>query len=92
MEKQIDLLGNPVHNTAVKGLYLKQITGKDSPNKDTPKTTTEATQTEIDFGSFDKSEIKEATIEVKNIGDNPLSNEKKSIIFILVLHKNNKFI
>ena len=36
------------------------------------KTTAEAIQTEIDFGTFDKSEIKETTIEVKNTGDNPL--------------------
>ena len=72
MEKQIALLGNPVHNTVVKDLYLKQITGKESLNKNIPKTTAEATQTEIDFGTFDKSEIKGATIEVKNTGDNSL--------------------
>ena len=67
-----DLKGNPVHNTAVKELYLKQITGKDSPNKNIPKTTAETTKTEIDFGTFDKSEVKETTIEIKNTGDNPL--------------------
>ena len=61
-----------VHNTAVKELYLKQITGKDSPNKNIPKTTAETTKTEIDFGTFDKSEVKETTIEIKNTGDNPL--------------------
>lgn len=71
-ENKVTVLGNPVHNTAVKDLYLKQITGKDSPNKNRPKTTAEATKTEIDFGTFDKSEVKETTIEIKNIGDNPL--------------------
>ena len=71
-DNKVAVLGSPVHNTAVKDLYLKQITGKDNPNKNIPKTTAEATQTEIDFGTFDKSEIKEATIEVKNTGDNPL--------------------
>ena len=69
---KVVVLGNPVHNTAVKDLYLKQITGKDNPNKNIPKTTAEATQTEIDFGTFGKSEVKETTIEVRNIGDNPL--------------------
>ena len=69
---KIAVLGNPVHNTAVKDLYLKQITGKDSPNKNIPKTTAEVNQTEIDFGTFDKSEIKQTTIEVKNTGDSPL--------------------
>lgn len=69
---KIVALGNPVHNTAVKDLYLKQITGKDNPNKNMPKTIAKATPLEIDFGTFDKSEIKEATIEVKNTGDSPL--------------------
>lgn len=69
---KVAVLGNPVHNTAIKDLYLKQITGKDSPTKNMLKTTAEATQTEIDFGTFDKSEIKETTIEIKNTGNNPL--------------------
>lgn len=69
---KVAALGNPVHNIAIKDLYLKQITGKDSPTKNMLKTTAEAIQTEIDFGTFDKSEIKETTIEVKNTGDNPL--------------------
>ena len=69
---KIAVLGNPVHNTAVKDIYLKQITVKDSPNKNIPKTTAEVNQTEIDFGTFDKSEIKQTTIEVKNTGDSPL--------------------
>ncbi len=69
---KVAALGNPVHNTAIKDLYLKQITGKDSPTKNILKTTAEATQTEIDFGTFDKSEIKQTTFDIKNTGDNPL--------------------
>ena len=69
---RVIILGNPVDNQTVKDLYLKQITGKDNPNKNIPKTTAEVTQTEIDFGTFDKSETKETTIKVKNIGDSPL--------------------
>lgn len=69
---KVAVLGNPVHNTAVKDLYLKQITGKDTPNKNIPKTIAEASQTDIDFGTFDKSETKETTIEVKNTGNSPL--------------------
>lgn len=71
-DNKVVVLGNPVHNIAVKDLYLKQIIGKDSQNKNIPKTTAEVIQTEIDFNTFNKSEIKEATIEIKNIGDNPL--------------------
>ena len=69
---KVAALGNPVHNTAIKDLYLKQITGKDSPTKNMLKTTAEATLTEIDFGTFDKSEIKQTTFDIKNTGDNPL--------------------
>ena len=69
---KIVALGNPIHNTVVKDLYLKQITGKDNPNKSIPKTTAKVTPSEINFGTFDKSEIKETTIEVKNTGDSPL--------------------
>ena len=69
---KVIILGNPAKNSTVKDLYLKQITGKASPNKNIPKTTAAATKTEIDFGTFDKSEIKETTIEVKNTGESPL--------------------
>ena len=69
---KIVALENPIHNTVVKDLYLKQITGKDNPNKSIPKTTAKVTPSEINFGTFDKSEIKETTIEVKNTGDSPL--------------------
>lgn len=71
-DNKVAVLGNPVHNTAVKDLYLKHITSKDNPNKNIPKTTAETAQTEINFGTFDRLEVKEATIEVKNTGDNPL--------------------
>lgn len=71
-DNKVAILGNPIHNTAVKDLYLKQITGKDNPNKNLLKTIAEATELEIDFGTFKKSEIKEATFEIKNTGDNPL--------------------
>ena len=65
-------IGNPVHNKSIKDLYLKQITGKENPTKNMLKTTAKTTETEIDFGTFNKSEIKEKVIEIKNTGDNPL--------------------
>ena len=71
-DNKVAILGNPVHNIAVKELYLKQITGKDNPNKNIPRTTAESIETEINFGTFEISEIKETIIEVKNTGDNPL--------------------
>ena len=69
---RVTVLGNPINNTAVRDLYIKQITGKESPTKNMLKTTAEVPQTEIDFGVFDKSETKETTVEVKNTGDSPL--------------------
>ena len=51
---------------------MTQLTGKDSPTKNIPKTTAEANQTDIDFGTFDKSEVKDTTIEVTDTGDSPL--------------------
>lgn len=69
---KVAVLGNPVHNTAVRDLYLKQITGKDSPTKNLPRTTAEVAQPEINFGTFEKSEVKGAIFEVKNTGDSPL--------------------
>lgn len=69
---KVTVLGNPVHNTAIKDLYLKQITGKENPNKNIPRTTAEATQTDINFGTFKKTEVKETTIEIKNTGDSTL--------------------
>lgn len=71
-DNKVAILGNPVHNIAVKELYLKQITGKDNPNKNIPRTTAESIETEINFGTFEISEIKETIIEVKNTGDKPL--------------------
>ena len=69
---KVIVTGNPINDTNTKELYLKQITGKDNSNKNIPKTTAEACQTDIDFGTFNKSETKQTTIEVKNTRDNSL--------------------
>lgn len=66
------MLGNPIHDTTIKELYLKQLIGKENPTKNILKTTAEATQLEIDFGTFDKSKVEETTVEIKNTGENPL--------------------
>lgn len=69
---KVAVLGNPIHNLAIKELYLKQITGKDSPTTKLIKTSAEAEQTEINFGTFSKSDIKKATFTIKNTGNQPL--------------------
>ena len=69
---KVVVLGNPTHNLSIKDLYLKQITGKSSPESKMIRTTAEAVKSEIDFGSFPKSEVKKAIFEIKNMGDAPL--------------------
>lgn len=69
---EVLMSGNPIHDATIKDLFLKRLTGKDAPTKSLLKTTAKVTPTDIDFGSFKKSDIKEAIIEIKNIGNNPL--------------------
>lgn len=69
-KNEVEVIGNPIHNLAVKELYLKQITGKSGDNR--IQTIAEASPMEIDFGTFDKSETKEAVFTLTNIGSQPL--------------------
>lgn len=72
-ENKVVVLGNPVHNLAIKDLYLKQIVGDVAPKSNqSPQTSAKAEQTEINLGSFDKSEKKTALFLIKNTGENPL--------------------
>lgn len=70
-DNKVIALGNPIHNSAVKDLYLKQLTGKENPVKHI-KTTAEAINNEIDFGNIPKGTIKTNTFEIINTGNNPL--------------------
>lgn len=69
---KVAVLGNPVHNPAIRDLYIKQITGKDNPTSKLIKTTAEVAQSEIDLGTFAKSEIRKTFFEIKNTGNSPL--------------------
>ncbi len=71
-DNKVKVIGNPVHNLAVRDLYLKQVTGKTSQDNNRIKTTAKAINSEIDFGVFSKSEEKTAVFEIENTGDNPL--------------------
>lgn len=67
---EVKVIGNPIHNLAVKELYLKQITGKTSNN--TKHTTADAHPQEADLGMLKVEEIKEAVFILKNTGNKPL--------------------
>lgn len=71
-DNKIVVIGNPVHNLAVKELYLKQITGVKPVSKKLVKTTVEVAHADINLGSFDKSETKKVVFILKNKGNNPL--------------------
>lgn len=70
-DNKVIALGNPIHNSAVKDLYLKQLTGKENSVKHI-KTTAEAINNKIDFGNIPKGTVKTNTFEIINTGNNPL--------------------
>ncbi|MDR1980566.1 MAG: DUF1573 domain-containing protein [Tannerellaceae bacterium] len=71
-ENKVVVIGNPIHNLAVKELYLKRITDGKSLSSNRLKTTVKVQQTEIDLGSFSQTEKKKATFSITNTGRNPL--------------------
>ena len=68
-KNRIVVIGNPIHNLAVKDLYLKQIMG--IQNKETLTVTTlEPEKTEYDLGTVLNGTTKEQTITIRNVGTN----------------------
>ena len=68
-KNRIVVIGNPIHNLAVKDLYLKQIMG--IQNKETLTVTTlEPERTEYDLGTVLNGTTKEQTITIRNVGTN----------------------
>lgn len=68
-DNKVVVIGNPIHNLAVKDLYLKQITG--IQNKETLTVTTlEPEKTEYDLGTVLNGTTKEQTITIRNVGTN----------------------
>jgi hypothetical protein len=73
-ENKVAVIGNPVHNLAVKELYLKRIGGQnDDSEAGQVKTEATADVTNIDMGSFKPSETKQAVFTIRNTGDKPLA-------------------
>jgi hypothetical protein len=71
-DNKVVVIGNPVHNLAVRDLYIKQITGKDIPDNNRVKTIAEAEVTEVDMGRFPKTEQRKALFNITNRGEYPL--------------------
>lgn len=71
-DNKVVAIGNPIHNSKIKDLYLNILTGKASPESSLPKTTAEAEHIQTDFGTFSSKETKEALFKIKNTGTSPL--------------------
>ncbi|WP_300427111.1 DUF1573 domain-containing protein [uncultured Parabacteroides sp.] len=66
-DNKVKVIGNPVHNLAVRDLYLKQITGIQYQEA-LPKTTLETEQAEYDLGTVKEGTTKKQTVTVRNTG------------------------
>lgn len=66
---KVVIIGNPIHNLAIKDLYIKELT-KHSHSEQ--KTTVSIDKTTVDFGIIKKSDIKKAIFTLKNTGNYPL--------------------
>ena len=66
-DNKVKVIGNPVHNLAVRGLYLKQITGMQYQEA-LPKTTLETDKAEYDLGTVKEGTTKKQTVTVRNTG------------------------
>jgi hypothetical protein len=71
-DNKVTVIGNPIHNLAVRDLYIKQITGKDTPDNNRTKTIAEVDVTEADMGRFPKTEQRKALFNITNRGEYPL--------------------
>ena len=68
-DNKVKVIGNPVHNLAVRDLYLKQITGMQYQEA-LPKTTLETDKAEYDLGTAKEGTTKKQTVTVRNTGTN----------------------
>ncbi len=66
-DNKVKVIGNPVHNLAVRDLYLKQITGVQHQEA-LPQTTLETDKAEYDLGTVKEGTIKKQTVTVRNAG------------------------
>jgi hypothetical protein len=71
-ENKVVVIGNPIHNLAVKELYLKRIGGQGDSEAGQVQTEATVDVTNIDMGAFKQSETKQAVFTLQNTGDNPL--------------------
>ncbi|MDR2139631.1 MAG: DUF1573 domain-containing protein [Tannerella sp.] len=67
---RVVVIGNPVHNSEVKELYLKQFNGEKKPAA--ANTSAEVEPEAADLGDFPKGEKRRAVFTIRNTGSEPL--------------------
>ena len=65
-DNKVVVIGNPIHNLAVRDLYLKEIAGIE--NVKLPETTLVTNQEEYDMGIVKENETKEQEVLIRNNG------------------------
>jgi hypothetical protein len=71
-DNKVAVIGNPIHNLAVKDLYLKHISGQGASSAGQIDTDVTVDVSDINMGTFKKSETKQAVFTLKKTGGNPL--------------------
>lgn len=69
---RVKLIGNPIHNLAIKDLYLEQITKEKTSATKAVQTTAEAVAAEMNLGILPISERQNVIFQLKNTGNAPL--------------------
>lgn len=69
-ENRVAVIGNPIHNRAVRELYMKTLTGRDTPKS--TNTSVEVPVHSLELGTLAVSEEKTVSFTLRNVGERPL--------------------
>lgn len=69
-DNRVAVIGNPIHNRAVRDLYMKTLTGHDTPKS--VNTIIEVPVHELDLGTLPIGEEKTVSFTLRNVGERPL--------------------
>lgn len=69
-ENRVAVIGNPIHNRAVRELYMKTLTGHDTPKS--TNTSVEVPVHSLELGTLAVSEEKTVSFTLRNVGERPL--------------------
>ena len=70
-DNKVIIIGNPIHNRAIRSLYIKELTGKEE--KKSINTMIDMPVTQVDPGTLKMGEEKRASFTINNVGHQPLA-------------------